>query len=75
MPIYYHHSETSPSEVNTHHHLEDTTLLNQFCMANSHDPTTQSHTKENLFKSTCCYDSISSISEVNELLCLVEATS
>ena len=75
MPIDYHHSTMLLAEVNKHHHLADATLLNKFYMSNTHYPNIQSHTKENSFKSTYSYDSISSPSEVNTLICLAEAAS
>ena len=40
IPINYHHSTMLPSEVNKLHHLEEASLLCQFCMANTHCPTT-----------------------------------
>ena len=75
MPINYHHSTMLPLEVNKHHHLAEATLIHQLYVANTHYSTTQSHTKEDLFKYTCSYDSISSPSEVNKLLYLAEAAS
>ena len=73
MPINYHHNSILPSEVNKPHHLAEATLLYQFYMSNTHYPTTQSHSKENLFKSTYSHDSNSLPSEVNKLLHLEEA--
>ena len=59
MPIDYNNSAMLPSEVNKHHHLAEATLLHQSRFANNHHPKIQSHAKENLFKCTYSYDSIS----------------